>query len=162
LANAETERMFRYPQSELIGQGISNLIAQSYRSDHEAFLKEYFAKPSPRPIGRDIMGLRKDGSEFPMEVYASHVRSKGGTLMVLFLTDVSDARRAEETIKQKDTELRQSAQEMRSLATGLLNAQEEERKRLSRELHDDLNQKLAMLVVDVESLEKKTHDSKAV
>jgi len=79
---------------------------------------------------------------------------------VAFISDVTEQRKVEEIIRQKDAALQKSHQEMRDLATGLLSAQEDERRRLSRELHDDLNQKLAMLVVEVESLEKTTPETR--
>jgi len=160
LANAETERMFGYPEPELLGEPITKLMPDRFRMVQDGRLVDYFAHPSPRLLGRDVIARRKDGTEFPVEIYATHVRTKSALLAVAFISDVTEQRKVEEIIRQKDAALQKSHQEMRDLATGLLSAQEDERRRLSRELHDDLNQKLAMLVVEVESLEKTTPETR--
>jgi signal transduction histidine kinase len=70
------------------------------------------------------------------------------------IRDITERKRSEAALRESEAALRRSREELRTLAAGLLTAQEEERRRLSRELHDDLNQKLAMLAVDLESLEQ--------
>lgn len=66
--------------------------------------------------------------------------------------EIATRKRAEGALRQSQDDLRRSREELRALAAGLLSAQEEERRRVSRELHDDLNQRLAVLAVDVETL----------
>ncbi len=66
---------------------------------------------------------------------------------------------AESSLRESETDLRQSREELRTLAARLLTTQEEERRRVSRELHDDLNQKLAMLEVDADRLSQQAPSS---
>ncbi len=73
--------------------------------------------------------------------------------------DITERQRAEEALQENEAALRRSQEELRALTAGLLIAQEEERRRISRELHDDLNQRLAMLAVEVETLEQQLPDS---
>jgi two-component system, chemotaxis family, CheB/CheR fusion protein len=73
--------------------------------------------------------------------------SDGSPMILLAIEDITDRESATKA-------LRQSQERLRDLAAGLLSAQEDERRRISRELHDDLNQRLAMLTVDLELLEK--------
>ena len=70
------------------------------------------------------------------------------------MRDITDRRRAEEAIKAAHAALEHNREELRALAARLLRAQEEERRRVSRELHDDVSQKLAMLMLDIETLER--------
>lgn len=67
--------------------------------------------------------------------------------------DITDEKAVEQALRESLEEVRRSHSEMRRMADGLLNAQEEERKRVSRELHDDLNQRAAMLLIEFEALE---------
>lgn len=65
--NSVTEELFGYSKSELLGEAVEILIPERYRDRHIAFLKEYFANPSRRGMGRELRGLRKDGREFAAE-----------------------------------------------------------------------------------------------
>ncbi|MFQ5656401.1 MAG: PAS domain S-box protein [Candidatus Methylomirabilales bacterium] len=69
-------------------------------------------------------------------------------------TDITERKRSEEALRQSETALRNSQRDLRMLAGRLLSAQEEERRRLARELHDDLTQRLAVLAIEAASLEK--------
>ena len=69
-------------------------------------------------------------------------------------TEITERKRAEEALQESQTALRLSIQEIRELAGKLLFAQEEERRRLARELHDDFTQRLAVLAIDVGRLEQ--------
>jgi len=97
---------------------------------------------------------RKDGSLFPVEVAVSHLRFEDREYECAFARDITERKRSEAALRGSEAALRRSREELRTLAAGLLTAQEEERRRLSRELHDDLNQRLAMLAVEFESLEQ--------
>jgi len=103
----------------------------------------------------EVAGLRKDGTEFPAEMSLSHVATADGNLAVAFITDITERRHYEESLRRSEAEARASQRQLRELMTGLVEAQEEERRHVSRELHDDLNQRLAMLAVELGGIEAK-------
>ncbi|HZU45036.1 MAG TPA: PAS domain S-box protein [Terriglobales bacterium] len=147
MANPATETMFGYKVDELIGQSIDLLVPEKLRSAHQNDRSEYFAHPQVRPmgLGLDLQARRKDGSEFYVEISLSYIRSAQGTLGVAFVSDISK-RRADEQ------ELRRRGEELRRLAGRLMTAQDDERRRIARDLHDDLSQKLAYLSMDIGKL----------
>ena len=144
LANRIVGEMFGYAASDLVGQAHEVLIPQALRERHEAHRAAFAANPRPRAMGMgmDLIGLRKDGTEFPIEVSLSSVATTRGLLAVSFVSDISARKKAE-------LDLRESEQKMRALAGSLLTAQEEERSRLARELHDDLTQQLALFSIEL-------------
>jgi two-component system CheB/CheR fusion protein len=154
LVNASAETMFGYGPQELSGQPLERLMPKRFAERHISHRTGFFQDPRTRPmgIGLELLGSRKDGSEFPVEVSLSHVPTSSGVLAVAFVSDIT-------VRKQWEDALRESEARLRTLSAGLLTVQEEERKRLSRELHDDLNQRLAMLSVGVAELEAGLPDS---
>jgi len=155
MANPATETMFGYKVNELVGQSIEMLVPEKLRGAHQQERAAYFKDPQVRPMGmgRDLQARRKDGSVFFAEISLSYVPSAEGTLGVAFVSDVSKRRADEE-------ELRRRGEELRRLAARLMTAQDDERRRIARDLHDDLSQKLAYLSMDIGKLATKptSHD----
>ncbi len=96
-ANAKAEEMFGYGELELIGKPIEVLVPERLRGKHRGERREYMTAPHSRPMGfgRDPMGRRKDGSEFPIEVSLSHLGTKQGGLVTGFITDITERRNLE-------------------------------------------------------------------
>lgn len=99
--------------------------------------------------------LAKDGRRIHLEVSTRLQFREGKAVGVQGIArDITERRQAEEVLRQNEVVLHQNREALRALTAGLLTAQEQEWKRLSRELHDDLNQKLAMLAIEAEALEQ--------
>ena len=99
----------------------------------------------------EIVGLRADGTEFPLESTIAQVTIGGQTMFTAILRDISERRRAED-------ELRESNRQLRELATSLQAVREEERTAIARELHDELGQQLLRLRMDLSWLEGRLKD----
>ncbi len=95
--NAPTEEMFGYERDELLGRPVETLIPERYRGRHAGFRAAYHNDLRRRPMGagRDLYGLRKDGSEFPVEISLSPLATAGGTLVIAAIRDLSARKRAE-------------------------------------------------------------------
>ncbi len=95
----------------------------------------------------EAMQQRKNGTTFPVEISLRLLELEGQKLFQEIIRDITERKRTEEVLKQ-------SEKNMRYLASQLLSAQEDERKRLSRELHDELGHALLALKLQVESVEE--------
>ena len=144
IANRKASEMFGYDVNELIGSALEILLPEHLRERHCAHRAGFNSNPKPRAMGSgmDLVGLRKNGIEFPIDVSLSSLETKDGLLAVSFVSDITDR-------KQAENDLKASEQQLRALAASLLTAQEEERRKLARELHDDLTQQLAFLAIEL-------------
>jgi hypothetical protein len=102
--NARTETMFGYARGELIGQPVEVLIPAALRERHLAHRGTYMAAPRTRSMGRglDLAGLKKDGTEFPVEVSLSHVETDEGPRAIAFVTDISERVAFQRAARQAD------------------------------------------------------------
>jgi PAS domain S-box-containing protein len=91
LANTLTLTLFGYLREELLGQPIEILVPERFRTNHPQKRNAFFAAPEPRAMGsgRDLFGLRKDGSEFPIEIGLNPVRTESGTFVLASVVDIS-------------------------------------------------------------------------
>ncbi len=144
MVSGHTESIFGYKAVELIGQPIGILLPQVARLRHTKEGKVYFARTdgSRAQASVPLDGRRMDGTIFPVEVSLTLVEPYGEKLTVAFLTDITE--RAE---LEKAAQLH--ASQVQALAARLLSVQEEERRRVSRELHDQICQQLASLAIDI-------------
>jgi PAS domain S-box-containing protein len=146
-ANPATQTMFGYTSDEIAGQSVDLLVPPRLRSGHAGHRMRFFANPQSRPmgLGLDLQACRKDGTEFPTEISLNYMQSAHGTLAVAFVSDISKRKADEQAIRLQ-------AEDLRALAAQLMTAQDDERRRIARDLHDDLSQKLAFLAMDLGKL----------
>ncbi|MGH7397163.1 MAG: two-component system sensor histidine kinase NtrB, partial [Candidatus Rokuibacteriota bacterium] len=104
LVNAQTERMFGYPRAELIGQPVELLIPTRAREAHVRHRDAYMAAPRARSMGKglELTGLKKDGTEFPVEVSLSYMQTAEGTLAIAFIIDISERLAFQHAARQAD------------------------------------------------------------
>ena len=97
LVNAQTERIFGYQQNELLGRPIEILVPQHLRAGHVGKRDHYFSQPKTRAMGeqRDLFGRRKDGTEFPVEISLSPLRTEHGVFASSAIRDISQRKREE-------------------------------------------------------------------
>ncbi|MFZ0038624.1 MAG: PAS domain S-box protein [Candidatus Acidiferrales bacterium] len=102
LVNAQTETLFGYRRAELIGKSAEILISEHSRGQHKEQHSRFLAAPAERPAvaGVELFGLRKDGSEFPVEIRLSPLVTKEGILISSAIRDISDRRRTEEDLRR--------------------------------------------------------------
>jgi protein-histidine pros-kinase len=86
LVNPQTEKLFGYQQEEMLGRPVEILIPQRFRRRHQGHRTNLFDEPRLRPMGAklELFGLRKDGTEFPVEISLSPVETREGILNVPF------------------------------------------------------------------------------
>lgn len=118
LVNREVERMFGYTRDELLGANIEMLVPERFRTGHPVFREGFYRSPGARAMGagRDLFGLRKDGTEIPVEIGLNPIEMEDELLILSSIVDIS-ARKEEEAVRERlEAQLRQ-AQKLEAVGT---------------------------------------------
>jgi len=134
--NPAVLKLFGYSAREMLGQNVSMLMPEPYASEHGRYLGNYChtGKGKIIGIGREVVGRRKDGSVFPMDLSVGEVRLAGERFFTGIVRDITERKRLEKEI---------------------LEISEREQRRIGQDLHDDLCQHLAGIELMSEVLEQK-------
>lgn len=121
--NRAAERMFGYTAAEIIGHNISRLMPEPYRSGHDGYVRHYVATGDARiiGIGREVEGLRKDGSVFPMDLAVGEVHLPGRRLFTGITRDISYRKAVEMEARRRLNDLAHTARlaALGEMASGL-------------------------------------------
>src|SRR5262249_51909711 len=104
--NALTEKLFGYGSDELAGKSVEMLVPERFRAQHPRYRADFSNTPQVRPMGagRDLYGVRKDGSEVPIEIGLNPIELDGETLVLSSIVDISDRKRLLEAERQARAE----------------------------------------------------------
>lgn len=105
--SSAAERLFGCSSSEAIGRNVSILMPPPYREEHDSYLARYLATGEKRiiGIGRVVVGARRDGSTFPMELSVGEVRTGGARFFTGFISDLTERQEAESRLQDLQSEL---------------------------------------------------------
>ena len=118
LVNNQTVQLFGYTTDELLGKSIEILVPTRFRRKHTVYRTSYQSNRDTRNMGqgRDLFGLRKDGTEFPIEIGLTPVHEMEGRSTMATIIDITDRKTRERYIEQKNEQLRRLNTELLEFA----------------------------------------------
>jgi PAS domain S-box-containing protein len=134
IVNQLAERLFAYSRQELLGMPIEGLVPQRFRERHAGYRNDYFREPRTRPMGegRELSGRRKDGSEFPVEISLSPLKTETVTVVISIIRDISERKLVEiklrSSLKEKEVLLQEIHHRVKNnlqIVSSMLNLQTE-------------------------------------
>jgi len=117
MANPQAEKQFGYDKGELINEKIEILVPNRYKENHSKKREQYYKTPHERykGSGLELVGKRKDQSEFPVEISLSNYLMDGKLYVISFIIDITRRKEQQDTIKKANEDLLQSATELKRI-----------------------------------------------
>lgn len=139
MANKFVEQQFGYTEDELMGRKVETLIPRRYKERHIKHRENFSHNPHSRPmgLGMELSGLKKDGSEFPVEVSFGYYKIEDDNFALAFISDITQRKETEQAIVQLNAHLEEKVKEgsqSLALTVGQLGAQIRETERKDAEL----------------------------
>ena len=112
LVNSQTEKLFGFSREELLGKPVEILMPKRLQGRHRGHRQTYLRDPHTRPMGEDLelYGLRKDGSDFPVQISLSPLKTEDGLLITSAIRDITAQKRTELALLEKNAELERANQ----------------------------------------------------
>jgi two-component system, LuxR family, sensor kinase FixL len=164
--NPAAEKLFGYPSSELVGNNVKMLMPAPYQQEHDEYVARYLQTGVKRiiGIGREVVGLRKDGTVFPMDLSVAEAWSGGERIFVGIVRDITERKRSEEALRESKATLEKAYgdlqtrnDEIRSMTQQLWQAAKLAAVgELSASIAHELNNPLATITLRIESMLSKT------
>src|SRR5450432_3531673 len=116
LVNRNAETLLGYSRAELLGQPLEILVPERFRDRHPDFVASFFTAPKVRSMGagRELFGLRKDGTEVPIEIGLNPIETTTGLLTLASIIDITERKRAETDLRRRNAEFT-AAQKLESV-----------------------------------------------
>jgi PAS domain S-box-containing protein len=112
LVNGQAESLFDYTKGDLLGKPVEILLPLRYRESHVGHRTRYFSEPKTRTMGAglELFACRRDGSEFPVEISLSPLRTEEGTFAMSAIRDITDRKQLQQELRAKNQELERQNQ----------------------------------------------------
>ncbi len=163
-ANPAVQRLFGYPPAELIGRNISMLMPSPHRERHDEYIARFLRTGEARVIGtgREVEGLRRDGTTFPLELALSEVRSSEQRRFTGIIRDITERKQAEAALLRadalKDEFLANTSHELRTPLNGIIGIGQSMLDGATGLLTDEQRRNLAMVVASGRRLTNLVND----